>query len=186
MQLHTNALNKLSKLNVFHKFRNYFDCISKLKNVVLIPRDLSIFSHTRFNLDHVTRKRKHVADSLLSRKNESGIRMHTYIDMNVLVVSLTLVVRFEMVMLWIRVFCFENGDFRRPANTVHRTSRSSWRQCSIVGDNNNNSDEHLLLFVTIHTCTIRIIKYCIFMMLFRTIKLSNEINNILYLIYNLL
>lgn len=186
MQLHTNALNKLSKLNVFHKFRNYFDCILKLKNVVLIPRDLSIFSHTRFNLDHVTRKRKHVADSLLSRKNESGIRMHTYIDMNVLVVSLTLVVRFEMVMLWIRVFCLENGDFRRPANTVHRTSRSSWRQCSNVGDNNNNSDEHLLLFVTIHTCTIRIIKYCIFMMLFRTIKLSNEINNILYLIYNLL
>lgn len=107
-------------------------------------------------------------------------------DMNVLVVSLTLVVRFEMVMLWIRVFCLENGDFRRLANTVHRASRSSWRQCSNVGDNNNNSDKHLLLFITIHTCIIRIIKYCIFMMLFRTIKLSNDINNLLYLIYNLL
>lgn len=88
-------------------------------------------------------------------------------DMNVLVVSLTLVVRFEMAMSWIRVFCLENGDFRRLANTVHGTSRSSWRQCSNVSDNNNNSDEHLLLFVTIHTCTIRIIKYCIFTILFR-------------------
>lgn len=107
-------------------------------------------------------------------------------DMNVLVVSLTLVVRFEMVMLWTRVFCLENGDFRRLASTVHGTSRSSWRQCSNVSDNNNNTDEHLLLFVTIHTYTIPIIKYCIFTMLFRTIKLSNEINNLLHLIYNLL